>query len=222
MQKQPWEDCEQTRRPFYRPFDVAIRWCGLTAREGEIARGVADPWRIQKGEWLGYPCLAVHSDAVIYAMESGVLTYGRDGRAVSDHVAPARRTVSHANLKEWLRKEYPADVQKPHMAWLFDDVERSVHTAITMQAYKALEAERDALKREVESLKQRSPSATQSDSNARLKLVAGLLEASGFSIHDATAAAVREKLERIGYTVSPDTCERMLAAIRKRMKDWKE
>ena len=220
MQKQPWEDCEQTRLPFYRPFDVAIRWCGLTAKEGEIARGVSDPWRIQKGEWLGYPCLAVHSEAVIYAMESGALRYGRDGRAAHDHVAPPRRTVAHADLKEWLRREFPADVQKPHMAWLFDGVERSIHSAITTDAYNALTAERDTLKREVESLKLQSSRTTQTDTDARLKFIAGLVEACGLNVHTTTAAAVKTKLEHTGYAVSPDTCERMLAAVRKRMPDW--
>ncbi|MBS0465226.1 MAG: hypothetical protein JSS03_09575 [Proteobacteria bacterium] len=147
MAKNPWEDCDQLRLPFYRPFDVAIRWCGLADQADRIAAALAEPWHVQKGEWAEvYPCLAKHSESVAYAMQCGLLRYGRDGRDVgtNEQVAKSRRTVTHAHLKDWLRTNYPADVQKPHMAWLFDDVERSLHDAITIEVYQSVVAERDA------------------------------------------------------------------------------
>lgn len=48
------------------------------------------------------------------------------------------------------------------------------------------------------------------------------METSGLNIQLVTAAELCRKLEHTGYTVSPDTCERMLAAIRKRLSDWNQ
>jgi hypothetical protein len=173
----PWEDCEQTRLPFYRPFDAAVRWCGLTATENEIAQGVSETWQIKKGEWLGYPCLAVHSDAIIYAMQSGALRYGRDGKQVAedDTVARNRRTVAHSDLKEWLRKEYPRDVQKTHMAWLFDDVERSIHPAITTEAYDALNARNKELEIKLANATKNNGSGLDARERATLLCIIGVL-----------------------------------------------
>lgn len=223
MQRQPWEDCDRERKAFYSPLDVAIRWCGLTKEESRIAPLLSETWRVQRGELPQYPCLAIHSEAIEHAFSLGQLPYGRDGRSVvpGDNVAVARRTVSHADLKEWLRKEYPADVRKPHMAWLFDDVERSVHQSITVEAYESLKAERDGLKRLVEESKRRT-SPDRRESDARLKAVAGLIEACGLDIHKGTAASLRQTLENVGYTVSADTCERMLNDIRTRMPFWQD
>ncbi|MBS0590296.1 MAG: hypothetical protein JSR65_06620 [Proteobacteria bacterium] len=220
--KAPWEDCDRIRKPFYKPIDIAIRWCGLTGEEATILPQISEAWRVQKGELIHYPCLAVHSEAVEAAMELGKLPYGRDGHKVTDHVARPRRTIAHADLKEWIRSEYPADARKQHMAWLFDDVERATHDAITVDAYKSLEAERDTLKREIELLKQQAPRAPQADSDARLKVIAGLVEASGLNIRMTTAAAIRSKLEQTGYAVSADVCERILSTVRGRLPDWTE
>ena len=41
MEKNPWEDCNKVRRPFYKPIDVAIRWCGLADKELMIQQAVS-------------------------------------------------------------------------------------------------------------------------------------------------------------------------------------
>lgn len=219
----PWEDCNTTGLPYYTPIQAAIRWCGLTDKEPSILDSRADQGvYVHQGEFPEYPCLFVHSENIRIAMMTNKLRHGRNGNSIdaTEHVTPEKRTVAHDDLKAWIRKEHPADARKAHMAWLFDDVERSIHPAITTDAYNALKAERDALKREVESLKQQAPRATPTDTDARLKVVAGLVEACGLNIRTTTAADVQRKLEETGYAVSPDTCERMLSPVRKRLPFW--
>ena len=224
MALNPWEDCNTARLPFYSPIQIAIRWCGLVKEEASIL-AQSESVYVRQGQFRQWPCLFVHSESIRAAMTIGTLAHGRDGSPVNnanDHITPERRTISHADLKAWIRKEYPADAQKAHMAWLFDDVERTTHDAITVDAYRSLTAERDGLKREVECLKKSAPRATQADTDARLKVIAGLVEACGLNIRTTTAAAVQKKLEQTGYAVSPDTCERMLATVRNRLPDWQD
>jgi len=53
-------------------------------------------------------------------------------------------------LKAWIAKEYPAD--KP--AFLFDEVERNTHSAINADTFRALQADRDAARAELEKAKE--------------------------------------------------------------------
>lgn len=157
--KNPWEDCDRIRKSYYTPLEVAIRWCGLADRESSIKQAESEPWHVSAGELLQFPCLAVHSSAVEDAFELGQLPCGRDGRAVTDNVARSRRTVAHNDLKEWMRSEYPADARKQHMGWLLDEVERSVHPAISTEAYAMLKAEADALRQKLEAATNRATAA---------------------------------------------------------------
>jgi hypothetical protein len=72
------------------------------------------------------------------------LPYGSLGVMVkaSIHVPPEFLTVRHADLKAWMVRHYPD--QKP--PFLFDEIERSTHTAISTEAFHILQAERDALR----------------------------------------------------------------------------
>jgi hypothetical protein len=63
-----------------------------------------------------------------------------------EQVAQHRLTIRHADLKEWMQKRYPD--QKP--AFLFDDIERTTHAAINADTFRALQADRDALKARIE------------------------------------------------------------------------
>ncbi len=58
---------------------------------------------------------------------------------------PAREivnmTVRHSDLKEWMAKYFPD--QKP--AFLFDEIERTTHTAINADSFRALQVDRDSL-----------------------------------------------------------------------------
>ena len=91
-----------------------------------------------------WPCLRANAEKLVDAMYNGDLLYGRDGRTVppGEQVAKPRRTVRHSDLKLWMARHYPD--QKP--AFLFDEIERTTHAAVTVEALQALQADRDGLK----------------------------------------------------------------------------
>ena len=73
--------------------------------------------------------------------------YGRDGKTVvkGETVRKDRITVKHTDLRNWIQKTYPD--QKPK--FLFDEIERSTHSAINADTFRTLQADRDALKSRV-------------------------------------------------------------------------
>jgi hypothetical protein len=150
----PWEtdSCEAVQS-YYSCYTIpkaAALWCKvppdqvahILEQAQEVARNI---YRHPEVTCLEPRCRAIHD-----AIDNDKLACGRDGRGRSlesqDHVAPDRRTVTRHDLKEWIAREFPGD--KP--PFLFDDIERAAHSAITSQAYKALEAERDALKARID------------------------------------------------------------------------
>jgi len=149
------KSCNALEKPYYSPFEAAIRWCGLIEHEAAILsamthNGVQTPHAAMFPSW---PCLRVNAEKIADAIEHGAIQHGRDGRPVveGDHVAPPRRTVRHADLREWMSKTYPD--QKP--AFLFDEIERTTHAAINADTFRALQAELELCKRESERTKER-------------------------------------------------------------------
>lgn len=141
------KSCNSLQRVFYRPVEAAIRWCGLIAHEDAILaelRGKHIPDPVQFPQWR---CLRVNTERIFDAIEHKDLTAGRDGKLVPDgeHIAPNRITVRHADLRAWLERE---GSDRP--AFLFDEVERSTHGAITVKAFTALQADRDVLKARID------------------------------------------------------------------------
>jgi len=142
------KSCNPLQRPFYRPVEAAIRWCGLIAHEEEILLSIGEDGMPKAGQFPQWRCLYANTEKILDAIEHGSIPHGRDGRAVAagEHVKKARRTVRHTDLREWMAKHYPD--QKPD--FLFDEIERSAHTAINADSFWALQANRDALKAQVE------------------------------------------------------------------------
>lgn len=142
------KSCNALQRPFYRPIEAAIRWCNLTAHEGTILQSLGTDYIPKTGQFPQWPCLQANTELILDAIENGELAYGRDGRTVpaGEHVRADRRTVRHSDLREWMARVRPGS--KP--AFLFDEVERNAHTAINADAFRALQADRDALKARIE------------------------------------------------------------------------
>lgn len=93
------------------------------------------------------PCFEVRCKVIHDAIESRALSASReDGRVIDEYIKPERRHVSREHLKAWIAKEHPAD--KP--AFLFDEIERKTHAAINADAFRALQADRDAARAELE------------------------------------------------------------------------
>jgi hypothetical protein len=99
-------------------------------------------------------CLEARCRAIHDAIDNDKLPCGRDGKGRNsesqNHVAPERRTVTRQDLKQWIAKEFPSD--KPD--FLFDEIERKTHTAINAESFRALQADRDAMQRQLKLAKE--------------------------------------------------------------------
>lgn len=151
----PWEadNCEQIRAHFayYAVPVAAMLWCGVPAEDVEDELKGSTPHPNIRGALRHpyIPCLEPRCRVLHDAIDRGTLACSREnGKAVSpgDHVAPERRHVSRDDLKAWAIKEFPGE--KP--AFLFDEIERASHPAISADSYRALLAERDTHKRRAE------------------------------------------------------------------------
>lgn len=155
----PANNCNAAVKPYYYPVEAAIRWCGLENHEAEIIAAMGfphgDPLPPHYPQWR---CLRPRTEIILDAINCGELACGRDGAPVNpgEQVAKHKRTVRHSELKAWMAKHHPSD--KP--TFLFDETERATHSAITAAAYQALQADRDALKAELEKTKARLRTVT--------------------------------------------------------------
>lgn len=150
----PWENdsCEAVQAYFtVYPVQVAAAlWCGIPA--GEVEENLAMTTQSARGIFRHpfIPCLEPRCRAIHDAIEKGLLPCSREnGRVVQEHVAPERRHVSRQHLKDWIAAQFPSD--KP--SFLFDEIERTTHAAINAESFRALQADRDALKTRVEKAK---------------------------------------------------------------------
>lgn len=143
------DSCEAVQAYFtvYSVSFAAALWCGIAPAEvqehldicTQSARG------IYKHPYI--PCLEPRCRAIHDAIEKGLLPCSREnGRVVEEHVAAERRHVSRQHLKDWIAAQFPSD--KP--AFLFDNIERDTHSAISADAYRSLQADREGLQAKIE------------------------------------------------------------------------
>lgn len=151
--EKPWEadNCAAIKAHYavYSIPQVAALWCGVP--EDQVDEIVREAKSLStsgfgRGVWTHYavPCMEPRSRAIAEAIEDGSLPHGReDGQTVQkgDSAAAERRHVFGRDLKIWMEKAFPNE--KP--PFLFDDIERTSHTAISADAYRALKAEHDKL-----------------------------------------------------------------------------
>lgn len=145
------KSCSALEKPYYKPIEAALRWCNLIAHEAQILQVTGEALFPPASAFPQWPCLRANAEKIFDAIENYELPHGRDGRTVSpgDHVARQRLTIRHTDLKTWMAKHYPD--QKPK--FLFDEIERKTHAAINADAYRALQADRDAARAELEKAK---------------------------------------------------------------------
>lgn len=142
------KSCNALEKAYYKPIEAALRWCGLVEHEEEILRGTGNGICPGVGVFPRWPCLRANAEKIYDAILNGEIPHGRDGRTVptGDQVSESRKTIRHTDLKAWMARHYPD--QKPK--FLFDEVERTTHSAINVEAFKALQVDRDALKVRIE------------------------------------------------------------------------
>ena len=157
--KKPWEtdNCEQVQS-YYTVYPVPVAaalWCGIPPEE--IREHLDASTQVHRAVYRHsyIPCLEPRCRAMHEAIDKGALLVSREnGKSFdgsTEHVAADRRHVTRQNLKEWIAREFPAD--KP--AFLFDEIERKAHAAISADAYRALQADHDAARAELEKAKAR-------------------------------------------------------------------
>lgn len=148
MERYDDKSCSSLEKVYYKPIEAALRWCNLIEHEVLILQTVGNNLFPAVGDFPQWPCLRANAEKIYDAVINGSLIHGRDGRTVSagDHVAKERLTIRHTDLKKWMAENYPD--QKPK--FLFDDIERATHTAINADSFRALQADRDALKARIE------------------------------------------------------------------------
>lgn len=149
--KKSWEnDSCETVQACYAVYHIPVAaalWCGVPTEQVEQELRLATP--IGQSNALGratlrHPylkCLEPRIRAIHAAIDAGELPACReDGRKSDDHVAYERRHVYGLDLKEWAKKIAPTE--RP--TFLFDEIERNTHSAITVDSYRALKAAHDA------------------------------------------------------------------------------
>ncbi|MES9899205.1 MAG: hypothetical protein ABW148_09295 [Sedimenticola sp.] len=161
MMNKPWEnDSCAAMKAHYAIYSIpqaAALWCGVPDDQlEEVAQGATQlsPSGFGRSIWTHptVPCLQHRSRAIAEAIEKGELPYGREDAKtvpIDEHVAYDRRHFFGRDLRAWMEKAFPNE--KP--TFLFDDIERSSHTAISADSYRALKAEHDKLVSRLENAK---------------------------------------------------------------------
>lgn len=228
------KSCSALEKPYYKPIEAALRWCNLITHEIEILRGTGNELFPGIGVFPQWPCLRANAEKIYDAILNGGLPHGRDGRTVihGDHVAKERLTIRHADLREWMTKHYPD--QKP--AFLFDEVERNTHASFNADTFRALQADRDALKvriekatdvyrnlmQELDTIKGERDSLramvdkamTTTERNTLLTIIAGLCDYSAIvPAERGSASQIAKMTEEVGAPVTDDTIRKMLSKI---------
>lgn len=154
MQKKPWQNdsCEHVQS-YYTIYPVPVAaalWCGVPP--GEVQEHLNISTQVHRAVYR-HPyvkCLEPRCRAMHEAIEKGALLVSREnGKSFdgsTEQVAADRRHVTRQNLKEWIAREFPSD--KP--SFLFDEIERTAHSAINADSFRALQAERDAMKTRID------------------------------------------------------------------------
>lgn len=162
-----YNSCEDIKnyRGYYLVAEAAVLWCGVP--RGDVSTILKESTE-RNGSIFHHPeieCLADRCMAIHEAIDNNILRCGReDGALVAmtttqstrwempntteptspkyEKVARSRRTVTRKNLKEWIEKNF-SNKEKP--SFLFDEIERKAHSAITTESYNTLMTERDSL-----------------------------------------------------------------------------
>ncbi|WLD65550.1 hypothetical protein [Pseudomonas sp. OVF7] len=136
-------------KTFYRPIDAALRWCDLIRYEAEIIQAVWSCPKELASLFPQWPSLHATTEKIYDAVRNGELPYGCLGISVpmGTYVEPYQLTIRHSDLRRWMQVYYPD--HKP--AFLFESGS-DAHEKISLGTFLTLQADRDALLRELNTL----------------------------------------------------------------------
>ena len=132
-------------KTYYRPIEAAIRWSGLLRFERRILATLGQRPLPEATEFPRWPMLRLNTERIFDALAHGEMPYGKEGLVRDTQgltMDDLSLTVRHVDLKSWMAHYYPGE--KP--AFLFDEIERALHPAISLDTVGALLAEREAIK----------------------------------------------------------------------------
>jgi len=134
---------------FYRPIDAALRWCNLTRYESQIMQAAWSRTEELASLFPQWPGLHATTEKIYDAVRNGELPYGCLGISVpmGTYVESYQLTIRHSDLRRWMQIYYPD--QKP--TFLFESG-RDARGKISLGTFLALQADRDALLRELNTL----------------------------------------------------------------------
>lgn len=138
------KSCSSLEKAYYTPVEAALRWCNLIDHEVMILTAVGENLLPSTRDFPQWPCLRHNVEKIVDAIRNHDIPYGRDGKTVQpgEQVAKHRLTVRHSDLRAWMAENYPN--QKPD--FLFDEMEKQIHSGVTLDAYQTLLTENDRLK----------------------------------------------------------------------------
>lgn len=147
---------EPTAKIFYRPIDVAIRWCNLMAYETAILTATSYSPPTLATLFPHWPCLHATIEIILDAIVNHELPYGILGKTVAPGTPTDSNlmTIRHNDLRSWMTHHYPD--QRP--AFLFgpskeDEKHMSIGTYLTLRADKdALEVELNNAKNTIKTM----------------------------------------------------------------------
>ncbi|WP_448125426.1 hypothetical protein [Pseudomonas veronii] len=132
-------------KTFYRPIDAALRWCNLIHYEAQIVQAAWSCPEKLATLFPQWPGLHAATEKIYDAIRNGELPYGNLGISVprGSYVEPYQLTIRHSDLRHWMQVYYPD--QKP--GFLFESG-RDAHENVSIGTFLALQADRDTLLRE--------------------------------------------------------------------------
>lgn len=136
-------------KTFYRPIDAALRWCNLIRYEAQIVQAAWSAPENLAAVFPQWPALHATTEKIYDAIRHGELPYGCLGISVprGSYVEPFQLTIRHSDLRHWMQVYYPD--QKP--GFLFESG-RDAHQKVSFGTFLALQADRDTLLRELNTL----------------------------------------------------------------------
>ncbi|MFH6565658.1 hypothetical protein [Pseudomonas kulmbachensis] len=136
-------------KSFYRPIDAALRWCNLIRYEAQIVQAAWSCPEKLATLFPQWPGLHEATEKIYDAVRNGELPYGCLGISVprGNYVEPFQLTIRHSDLRHWMQVYYPD--QKP--SFLFESG-RDAHEKVSFGTLLALQADRDTLLRELNTL----------------------------------------------------------------------
>lgn len=250
--KRPWEnDSCDTVQACYAVYQIPVAaalWCGVPAEQVAQELHLAVP--IGQSNALGratlrHPylkCLEPRIRAIHAAIDAGeLLSCREDGRKTDDHVAYERRHVYGIDLKEWAKKIAPTE--RP--TFLFDEIERNVHSAISLDSYQTLKVAHDAKEHKLTQANERIRVLNENkgvieselaglraivdkvmhttERNTLLTIIAALCDYSDIKFRERGAASQIVKMtEEIGAPVSDDTIRSVFVKIQDALESRKK